>query len=181
MTKCLYLIVGPSGAGKTTVVDCLAELGFRRVKSYTTRPPRHEGEDGYQFISEAEYKEMADQIITGTKYHCHYYGATAAQMDDAEIYILEPRGVYAVLENYGKTRPVVVIGITAPMKVLEQRMKDRGDSQDQINIRLEGDHLRFNMMQDFCDIIIRNTGDLQATVSTVVEYMRFCEKTIVTH
>ena len=39
---------------------------------------------------------------------------------------------------------------------LEARMLKRGDSRENVNMRLEHDEIKFGMMEDFCDIIVRN-------------------------
>lgn len=175
MNRNLYLITGPSGAGKTVIADMLTDMGYRKVQSYTTRPRRTPGETGYSFIFEHEFDELRDQIITETKYQGYHYGATASQMDAADLYILEPSGVYAVLQKY-KHRPVVVIGITAPLHVLEQRMKERGDAEDKIKSRLEGDCTLFGCMTDYCDVVFRNTGSIAGIAQTVNEYIQFKEQ-----
>jgi guanylate kinase len=47
----IYLIVGRSGFGKDTVVDCLCErYGYKRIISYTTRPRRNE-QDKHIFVT----------------------------------------------------------------------------------------------------------------------------------
>lgn len=174
-TKNLYLLVGPSGSGKSSIAELLTQSGYRQMRSYTTRPPRFEGEDGYRFISEDEFSALEDKIITGTKYHGYHYGATAELMDEADIYILEPSGAYAVLEKYSKRRPVIVIGITAPLKVLEQRLYARGDTPDAIKSRLEGDCTLFGCMTEFCDVVVRNAGELADTKNTVEAIIRHYE------
>lgn len=69
-----------------------------------------------------------------------------------------------------KGKPIKVIGIHAPLTELEARMLKRGDSRENVNMRLEHDEIKFGMMEDFCDIIVRNM-DLADTVSTVRTYI----------
>lgn len=54
------------------------------------------------------------------------------------------------------------------------RLQDLGEELDlrteNVNMRLEHDEIKFGMMEDFCDIIVRNM-DLADTVSTVRTYI----------
>ena len=57
MSEPLFLFVGKSASGKTTVANMLEEKhGHVQVQSYTTRPPRYEGEVGHIFVN--------DKVIT---------------------------------------------------------------------------------------------------------------------
>lgn len=61
--KNIYLIVGPSGSGKTTIANELkATYGYKAVESYTTRPPRYEGERGHIFVSDEEFDALGPII-----------------------------------------------------------------------------------------------------------------------
>ena len=54
----LLVVSGFSAAGKGTIVRMLEESGkYKRLRSYTTRPPRDE-QDYYYFVSENEFLEM---------------------------------------------------------------------------------------------------------------------------
>ena len=49
--KNIYLIVVCSGSGKTAITEKLEELyNLKSIQSYTTRPPRYDGETGHTFI-----------------------------------------------------------------------------------------------------------------------------------
>ena len=51
----IFLIVGCSGSGKTTITEQLEQkYGLKSIQSYTTRPPRYDGETGHIFISNEE-------------------------------------------------------------------------------------------------------------------------------
>ena len=58
----LFVVVAPSGAGKTSLVDALLkrEPNIRLSISYTTRAPREGERDGreYHFIARAEFERM---------------------------------------------------------------------------------------------------------------------------
>ena len=57
----IYLIVGCSGSGKTTIVNSLEnKYGLKSIQSYTTRPKRSDDETGHIFISDEEYDKLED-------------------------------------------------------------------------------------------------------------------------
>ena len=69
-------IFGPTGCGKSTYKDHLAQRGWRHIKSYTTRPPRAFEESEYHFVSPKEYNDLfARGHLTNTnRYDGHQYG-----------------------------------------------------------------------------------------------------------
>ena len=57
----IFLIVGCSGSGKTTITEQLEmKYGLKSIQSYTTRPPRYDGEIGHTFISTEEFDKLVD-------------------------------------------------------------------------------------------------------------------------
>jgi hypothetical protein len=72
----MILIIGRSGSGKDFLARELAKNGLSQVKSYTTRPPRYEGEDTHIFISAEEASRTEGKIAT-TVINGYEYFATA--------------------------------------------------------------------------------------------------------
>lgn len=173
-TRNLYLLVGPSGAGKTALLTALAAEGLLPVRSYTTRLPRA-GEDGYRFISEGAFLDMVNKMIAPVKYQGNFYGLTEEALDAGDICIVEPSGIHAIQKLY-KQRPIVVIGVTCPLRVLEQRLVARGDNKPAIKARLEGDCTLFGIMSDFCDVIFRNEGALSDLTEAALAYIQTRER-----
>jgi guanylate kinase len=62
MTGCLFVIVAPSGAGKSSLVNALLEKdpSIRLSISFTTRPPRPGEQDGreYHFVNREKFEQM---------------------------------------------------------------------------------------------------------------------------
>lgn len=140
MTKPLFLIVAPSGTGKTTLADMLEEkCGLRQVASYTTRPPRSENEKGHTFISDEEYDAL-DDIVAFTDYNNHRYCATASQLDKSQVYVVDIPGVESMLRLYKSNRKVIIFYLSASVHTKITRMKMRGDSDSKILNRIHNDH-----------------------------------------
>jgi guanylate kinase len=128
-TKNIYLIVGQSGSGKSTIASELEKLyGYKQLISYTTRPPRFEGEDTHEFISDAEFDKLKD-IVAYTEFDGKRYCATKDQIDVANTYVIDPKGVKNLRENYhGKPIKVVYIKTSVPERYerMKARLKDNG-------------------------------------------------------
>lgn len=81
----LFLILGPSGVGKSTAIRCLRERirALRYPLSYTTRPPRSGELDGvdYHFVSEEQFLRLRGhgELLEWDQPHgTYYYGIPRA-------------------------------------------------------------------------------------------------------
>lgn len=136
MNKPLFLFVGRSASGKTTIANILEEkYCFNQVQSYTTRRPRYEGEAGHIFLTEEEFNNL-ENIVSYTFYNDNQYGTTSELLDKNDIFVVDVPGVKSLLEKYKTNRPIVVIYFDATVYTRIHRMIDRGDSDIQIISRL---------------------------------------------
>lgn len=55
----LLMLIGPTGAGKTTLIN---HLGFKLVPSDTTRRPRSGEQEGIDFYFRTDYNQIASEI-----------------------------------------------------------------------------------------------------------------------
>ncbi|MDD4909175.1 MAG: guanylate kinase [Candidatus Omnitrophica bacterium] len=86
----IFIVSGPSGSGKTTLVDNALKAGLpkklARPLSFTSRPPRHNEQDGadYLFISEEEFrgKIKKGELLEWTKFLDGLYGTPRKEIDD---------------------------------------------------------------------------------------------------
>ena len=137
MNKPLYLFIGRSSSGKTTVAIKLEEMyGMQQIQSYTTRPPRYEGEIGHIFVNDEEFRNLGE-LAAYTLYNGYRYGTTFEQLNECEIYVIDVAGAETLLEkckNYN--RPICIIYFDVDVYNRIQRMIHRGDSDAQIVARL---------------------------------------------
>lgn len=131
----LYLFVAKSASGKTTVANILEEkYGYKQVQSYTTRPPRYDGEVGHTFVSEQEFDNLGE-LAAYTEYNGYRYGTTVKQLEECDIYVIDVPGVETLLKkNIG--RPIVIIYFNTTVYTRILRMVDRNDSDSAIIARL---------------------------------------------
>ena len=164
----IFLIVGPSGSGKTTLVGMLEQsCGLTAIESYTTRKPRYSGEKGHIFVSDEEFDQLTD-LVGYTEYNNHRYAATTMQVENNDIYVIDPAGVAYFKEHYHGSKYVRVIGIWATEPARKKRMFLRGDPEEAIVRRLEGDRAYFNT--DICDVVFYNKS-LQETYQVLSQYI----------
>lgn len=153
--KPLFVLIGKSGSGKDTVVDLLADIGWKRVSSYTTRPMRAGEQNGreHTFLSNSEYDQIKpEDIVAQTLFAGNRYCATKQQLDGADIYIVDKKGLEDVRKNY--SGPMLAIYLDSSDKTRRERMARRGDVPEQIENRLKNDRKVFQGVEEMCDIII---------------------------
>jgi len=86
----LFIISGPSGAGKGTALDWMVLSGLvRRVPTYTTRAARPTERDGieYNFVSDEAFTKLREegQLIEYTRtYSDSYYGSPRELLDSRD-------------------------------------------------------------------------------------------------
>ena len=144
----LYVLTGPSGTGKGTVLGRVLEADpnvFLSV-SATTRAPREGEQDGvhYHFLSRAEFEEKIAQnaFLEHAQYTGNYYGTPEASVNvqlaagHDVVLEIEVQGAMQIREK----RPDVVMVFIAPpsMEELERRLRGRGtETEEKIQKRLE--------------------------------------------
>lgn len=172
-TPRLFVISGPSGAGKGTL---LAELRKQRpdlglTVSATTRSPRPGEVDGtsYYFLSDEEFRRRvaAGEFVEWAEVHGHLYGTLVS-----EVKRLLAKGHSLVLEidvqgalNVRKVYPDAVLVFIEPpsLQVLEERLRGRG-TEDEASIELRLTNARHEMeLADQYDVrIVNDTVDRAA-------------------
>ena len=136
MNNPLFLLIGKSASGKTTIANMLEQqLCYKQVYSYTTRKPRYHGEIGHVFVSNDEFDALGE-MVAYTEYNGNRYGTTAEQLDQCQIYVVDVPGVATLLKRYNTYRPIVTIYFDTTTYTRINRMLERGDGDMMIISRL---------------------------------------------
>ena len=136
----LFVVSGPSGAGKTVVVSALCErLPIVRSVSATTRPPRPQEADGlsYYFLtSEAfEDKVEAGEFAEWARYGDHLYGTLRQTIDDALeeghdlVLTIDVQGGAQIKARYPDA--VLIFLLPPDVGTLRERLVGRGTETEQ--------------------------------------------------
>lgn len=138
----LFVVSGPSGVGKSTLVKkAMAAIpGLEFSVSATTRPPREGEVDGreYHFLSTEQFaaKVDADEFLEHATVYDRRYGTLKAQVDHA---LAEGRSVLLDIDVQGarnvkrKAPEAVWIALLPPsVGQLEARIRARGDTAEDV-------------------------------------------------
>lgn len=143
LKKQTILLIGESGCGKTTVANYLHDTyGYTVLESYTTRKPRYPNETGHVFITEDEYWNLPNKVAV-TLFDNAYYCATKEQVEDSDVYIIDPIGVEMLNQLYDGNNEFIKIHLYTSPNVRLERMKQRGDSDKQCWERIINDITAF--------------------------------------
>ena len=162
----LFVVVAPSGAGKTSLVRALLELrpGVELSVSFTTRAPRPGESDGvdYHFIDRSafEHRRAEGEFLEWAEVHGNLYGTSRTWISERiasgrDIVLeIDWQGAHQVAQLF----PDAVSVFIAPpsMESLRERLEHRGqDSAEVIERRMQA--ARTEMLQAHtCQYVIIN-------------------------
>lgn len=165
-----FIISGPSGVGKSTVLHALMQKrdNLYFSVSATTRSPREGEQDGvdYHFIDSATFRGLLekDEFLEHAEYVGNFYGTPKRYVDEAMergqdvILDIEIQGSKQVHEK----RPEVVRIFIAPpsWQELERRLTDRGtDSPEKVQKRLLRAKVEMDSASSYDYFVINDTVD----------------------
>ncbi len=167
----VFVITGPSGVGKGTLIKRLLERvpDLALSVSATTRQPREGEEDGrdYHFLTEEQFQERiaAKDFLEFAHYSGNHYGTLNSELDRC---LEKGRSVVLEIEVQGATqvraaRPDSVLIFIAPPDpaVLRERLRGRGtDSAEAINERLKTAEQELAQQRDFDHHIVNEDLNL---------------------
>ena len=148
-----FLFVGRTATGKSSIAEAVSnKMGLRVVKSYTTRPPRESelfGRSDHYFVSDEEFDEIgsvygfsAETIINGYR-----YATTFEEINNSDIYVIDPNGVDALFNSCRTWFDFVVIYFRIPYTMAEKRYIKRGGTKQKFKERYDKESEQFEAFE----------------------------------
>ncbi|AMG21997.2 guanylate kinase [Bordetella pertussis] len=141
----VFMVVAPSGAGKSSLVRALLDRDPSLVLSIscTTRAPRPGEQDGreYRFVDQAEFARLRDaqQLLEWAEVHGNFYGTPRDRIDEATraghdvLLEIDWQGARQVKQRYPEAIGIFVL--PPSIDELESRLKARGQDAPQVIAR----------------------------------------------
>jgi guanylate kinase len=143
----LFVVAGPSGAGKDTLISKVMKAGGVHLSvSATTRKAREGEEDGrdYRFLTDEEFDRLVEQgaFLEWKEVYGNRYGTLREEVDEAiasgkdVILEIDVKGALDVKAKAPEARLIFVMPPT--MDELETRLRGRkADTEEEIEVRME--------------------------------------------
>ena len=145
----ILVVVGPSGAGKDSVMNLEVENHkdqFQRAVTHTTREKREGEKEGvdYYFVTKDEFTKMKDnnEFVETNEYNENYYGLSKKELEKGQksdkicYCIIDINGANAI-QKLGIPANFVSV-VTSDEKELEKRLQKRAtETKEQVKGRLE--------------------------------------------
>lgn len=186
MNKPLFCILGASASGKSTLVQKLEiELNMKQIASYTTRPPRYDGEAGHTFVTDEEFQNLND-IVAYNYYLNNHYGVTSQQIDDEahDLYVVDQTGLNELKEKYKGDRKIYSVYIDCLPINRYDRLFDRYFKMYQNSLvatnrameRIKQDKIEFENCNLVVDYVITNNDNIETAYDELKNYIQAITK-----
>ncbi len=166
----LFVVSGPSGVGKDTVLHCLLQKRSDCVLSVsaTTRTPRSGEQDGvdYHFLSHEQFQSHINhgEMLEWAEYAGNFYGTPSHWVEThraAGKHVILEIEVQGALQIKQKCPDGVFVFIMPPsMDTLRQRLLDRNtESLEVVEKRLHTAETEMQLAQQYDYILVNHTVD----------------------
>jgi guanylate kinase len=177
----VFVITGPSGVGKGTLIRGLRERvpELELSVSATTRPPRPGERDGidYHFLSPEEFgrRVAAGEFVEHAVYSGNRYGTLRTELEqrlDAGVPVVLEIEVQGARQVRGAMPEAVAVFIAPPsLDALRARLIGRGtDSSEQMEERMRTAARELEAQPEFGHVVVNDR--LEDAVERLVEIVR---------
>lgn len=178
----LFVVSGPSGVGKSTVVERILQIdtSLTRIVTCTTRPIRSTERHGvdYFFLTREEFstKLQNEEFIEYSEVYGNYYGILLSVVADQiksssnAIAVINWKGFEKVKAKFGDQVRGIFINPPSVEELTSRINKRNTDSREVINIRLKlaQEDMNHAYMYDKCVV----NDNLEETAIKIIKYIK---------
>ena len=168
--------MGRSASGKTSIArEVSYKLGLRTIKSYTTRPPRNEAErqgiSDHIFIQPEQVAQF--NHVAYTKIGEYEYFCTQEQLDEADLYVIDPVGYEYLKARASSTTELLPIYICTEDAIRYSRASERSDQVSLQESRYKAEEDQFSEFESTYEgHVVRNNGTLEEAVDQTITIIK---------
>ena len=180
----VFVISGPSGSGKGTVIELLRELypNAGLSVSATSRAPREGEKEGvnYYYKTDAEFEQFIanGEVLEYTVYNGHYYGTLKSE---AERIMAEGRDLILEIEVDGAGQIKKLLGSRAATIMLiapsgeeqERRLRERGTEDEETiaaRVRRAREEIREAPKYDY--VVVNETDHIKECAEDILAIIK---------
>ena len=176
----LVIISGPSGVGKDTIIEALAERprepDYHYTVTCTTRSPRLGETPGvsYQFLTPEAFHALrvSGELLEANEVHGNWYGTPRREVADA---LAEGHDVILKIDVQGasvvkqRVPDALLVFIVPPsLEALFQRLRSRAtETADELEIRQRNAAIELARQGDYDQVVVNETGEIDRTAAEI--------------
>jgi guanylate kinase len=186
----LVLLSGPSGAGKTVILQALLKRDakkhiFAPPRSVTSRPREHRkgGDTGFWFVSEKKFLALrrAGRFIETAQVHGQWYGTLHSDVDQITkrgripIKVMDVQG-FRKVKRSGRYQVCAVFITAESISTLKKRIiaRDPSMAPEKLEKRLVTARKELGAKKAYDAVVINKQGKLQTAVKRVAAAIDKC-------
>lgn len=168
----IFVVSGPGGVGKGTIVDALVERDDELFlsRSWTTREQRpSESDDAYVFVTSEEFESRIESggFLEWTEFLGNYYGSPTPDPDEKRDLVLEIEVDGAQQVKRIHPDAVLIFVLPPSREEQERRLRGRGDLDHKVLARLKKAEEEEPIGRRLADHLVVN-DELDATIDEML-------------
>lgn len=180
----IFIISGPAGSGKDTIIKQLGRsLSLERIITTTTREARDGESEGnpYHFVSQETFAQgITDDLFAeySVNENNAFYGVTKAELKRVSeqtgkigIWQIDWKGVLSAKKLFPGIQAILIV---APLSILEKRLRSRDTRKNESYFTERMKYTKeWLKHKDIYDYVVNNEqGQLEQTVQAVQTIIR---------
>ncbi len=178
----LVILSGVSGAGKDTIKKELIKRmdNVTTMPSITSRKPREDEQEGvqYHFVTKEEFENKIknNEFYEYDLHHDNYYGTSKKilneKIEEGKIIVkdIEVNGTENLVKLLKNDVKIITIFLKVEESELRKRLENRGDLEENIQLRLSRLYYEESKIKDY-DYVIKN-DNFEKTVQIIMTIIK---------